>query len=174
MISYFADSSSGIGALGFDGQAFLIQLITFVLAYLVLRRYAFGPILNVLKQRRETIERSVELTEKLQKQQTELDQKVEQVISGARQEADSIIATAQDVARQTVRDSEDKARVKAIQILKDAETDVAQITSRARQALEKEMVGLVSEATEAIIEEKLDDRHDIELIERTLRSRQAA
>ena len=38
--------------LGVDGKAFVIQLITFVLAYLVLRRYAFGPILKVLRERR--------------------------------------------------------------------------------------------------------------------------
>jgi len=42
IISVFGEtSSSGLGALGISGQALLIQLITFGLAFLVLRRYAF-------------------------------------------------------------------------------------------------------------------------------------
>src|ERR1700689_1337769 len=113
MLTQFADSSSGIGALGFSGQAFLIQLITFLLAYLVLRRYAFGPILSALQQRREKIAESVKLTEQLQKEKAELDEKVEQSLHEARQAADTIIAGAQDTARQTVRESEDTARQKA-------------------------------------------------------------
>lgn len=172
--NFAADSSSGLGALGFDGTAFLIQLATFVLAYLVLRRYAFGPILKVMKQRRETIADGVKLTEQLRKEKAELEAKVEQSLHEARQQADGIIAGAQDAARQTVREAEDKARDKAALILKDADSRIAQDTARARQALEKEVVGLISEATEAIIEEKVDTKKDAELIERALRERQVA
>src|SRR5258708_7817319 len=90
----FGDSSSGLGALGFDATAFLIQLITFVLAYLVLRRYAFGPIIKVLRERRETIEQGVKLGEQMQREKVELEAKVEQSLHEARQQADAIIAGA--------------------------------------------------------------------------------
>jgi F-type H+-transporting ATPase subunit b len=174
MLTQFADSSSGIGALGFSGQAFLIQLVTFILAYLVLRRYAFGPILRALKQRRETIASSVELTEQLQKEKAELEEKVEKSLHEARQQADTIIAGAQDTARQTVREAEDKARDKAAQIVKEADSRIAQDAARVRQALEKEVVGLISEATEVIIDEKIDAKKDAALIERALKERQTA
>jgi F-type H+-transporting ATPase subunit b len=135
MLIPFADSSSGIGALGFSGQAFLIQLITFILAYLVLRHYAFGPILKVLKQRRETIEESVKLTEQLQKEKTELEVKTEKILHETRAEADSIIASAQDTARQSIREAEDKAREKATAIIKEAESRIVTDTARARKQL---------------------------------------
>lgn len=167
-------SSSGLGALGVDSKAFVIQLITFVLAYLVLRRYAFGPITKVLCERRETIENGVKLGEEMRKERTALEEKVEKLLHETRQEADTIINGAQETAKQTIREAEDKAREKAAVILKEAEDRIAQDTQRARKALEKELVGLISEATETIIGEKVDAKKDAALIDRALKEQQTA
>lgn len=171
MLTQFAESSSGIAALGFDGKAFLIQLVTFILSYMVLRRYAFGPILKVLQQRRETIKSSVMLAEQLQKEKAELESEVEKTLHEARQKSDTIIAEAQDAGRQSILEAEDKGRQKAGVILADAEERIKQDTFRARRALEKEVVGLVADVTEAIIDEKVDATKDMQLIERLIRER---
>ena len=173
-ISQFADSSSGIGALGIDGKALVIQLVTFVLAFWVLKRYAFTPIVKLMDERRATIESGVKLGEKMQKDEAEMAAKVEKTLHAARQQADSIINGAREAGRQTVREAEDKARDKAAGILKDAEARIVQETARARSGLERELVGLISDATEAIIEEKVDAKKDAQLIERVLKERQAA
>lgn len=162
-------SSSGIGALGVDAKALVIQIITFALAFWVLRRYAFGPIMRVMQERRETIEKGVELGEKMQKQQAELDAKVQKTLADARAQADQVLSGANEEAKATVREAEDKARAKAEGILAEAEGRIAQDTARARQKLEKELVGLISEATEAIIDEKVDSKKDAELIDKALR-----
>ena len=83
-------------------------------------------------------------------------------------------AAKKDTARQTIREAEDKARDKAAGILAAADDRIIQDTSRARKALEKELVGLVSDATEAIIYEKVDASKDAQLIERALKGRQTA
>jgi F-type H+-transporting ATPase subunit b len=170
----FGDSSSGLSALGVDGRAFLIQLITFLLAYLVLRRYAFGPILKVLRQRRETIENGVKLGEQMKREQAEMEARVEKELHDARSKADGIIAAAQDNGRQTIREAEEKAREKAAGIISSAEDRIKQDTLQARRKLEKELVGLVVDAAEAIIEEKVDAKKDAQIIERALRERQTA
>jgi F-type H+-transporting ATPase subunit b len=164
-------SSSGLGALGVDGTAFLIQLITFVLAFFVLRRYAFEPILTVLRERREKIESGVKLGEEMQRERTKLDSEIEEKLRSARAEADGIIASAQDNGRQVIREAEDKAREKADGIIDAAEGRIKQDTARARKELEKELVGLISDATEAIIEEKVDAKKDAALIDRALKGR---
>ncbi len=173
LLTNFGASSSGLGALGFDGQAFVIQLVTFVLAYLLLRRYAFGPILKILRERRETIESGVKLGEQMQQEKAELAGKVEKALHEARQEADDIIAGAQDSGRQAIREAEEKARAKAEGIVAEARQNITQETARARQQLEKEMAGLVADATQVIIEEKVDAKKDAELIERALKRKQA-
>jgi F-type H+-transporting ATPase subunit b len=169
--TFAAESSSGLGALGVDGQAFVIQFITFVLAFFVLKRFAFKPIIKVMNERRETIESGVRLGEEMQKERAKLDGEVEKALHTARQEADGIIASAQDTARESIREAEDKARDKAAGILKEADGRIATDTQRARKQLEKELVGLISDATEVIIDEKVDAKKDAALIERALKGR---
>lgn len=173
-LTTFGSGSSGIGALGFDGQAFLIQLVTFTLAYLVLRRWAFGPITRLLNQRRETIEHGVKLGEDMQKEKAELEKQVQQQLHEARQEADKLIAGAQDTARETIREAEEKARTKADNIVAEAEGRIATDAARVRKGLEKELAGLVAEATEAVIDEKIDAKKDAQLIDRVLKEKQPA
>lgn len=169
-----AEEASGLGALGVDGQAFVIQLITFVLAFLVLKRFAFKPIIKVMRERREIIDNGVKLGEKMKQEEAKLAAKVDETLHQARQEADSIIATAQESGRDAVREAEEKARAKADGIVKEAESRIVQETARARKRLESEVVGLISDATEAIIDEKVDAKKDAALIERALKERRAA
>jgi len=171
-LTIFGDSSSsGLGALGVDGGAFVIQLITFILAFLVLRKYAFAPIIAVLRERQEKIESGVKLGEEMQRERAKLETEVEEKLQAARAEADGIIASAQDNGRQIIRESEDKARTKAEGIIDAAEARIQQDTARARKELEKDLVGLISDATEAIIDEKVDAKKDAALIDRALKKR---
>lgn len=165
----FGAETSGIGALGVDGKAFLIQLVTFVLAFLILKKYAFGPIIKMMDQRRQTIESGVTLGEEMKKKQAELEKKVNEALANARKEADGILATADDAARAKAAETEAKARKKAEGILKEADERITQDMARARQKLEGELVNLVSDATEAIIGEKVDAKKDAALIESALK-----
>jgi F-type H+-transporting ATPase subunit b len=168
-----SSSSSGIGALGFNGQAFLIQLVTFIVALLILRKWAFKPILRVMNERRETIEKGVLLGEQMQKEKTEMDDKVEEVLHESRVKADAIIREAEDQARATVKASEDQAKDRANGILKSAEDRIKQETIQARRALEKEVVNLIADTTEVVIKEKVDAKKDADLIKRALKEVEA-
>ncbi|HVW23550.1 MAG TPA: F0F1 ATP synthase subunit B [Candidatus Saccharimonadales bacterium] len=170
-LTQFAESSGGIGALGVDGKAFVIQLVTFVIAFWVLKRYAFEPIIKMMDRRRATIEQGVTLGEQMKKDQAALEAKVEKTLHETRAKADGIIAQAQETARGTIREAEDKAKDKAAGIVAEAEARIKQDAARARAALEKEVVGLISDATEAIIGEKVDAKKDAQLIDRALKER---
>jgi F-type H+-transporting ATPase subunit b len=172
-LTQFAEGSSGLGSLGIDGKAFIIQLITFALAFWVLKRFAFKPIAQMLEQRRKTIEEGVSLGEQMKKDKAALEAKVTEELAKARTEADGIIASANDSARQAIREAEDKAGAKAAVIIKEGEEHAANEMARARKKLESEIVGLVSDATEAIIGEKVDATKDAQLIDRALKGQNA-
>lgn len=174
MLTNFADSSSGLGSLGIDAKAFVIQLVTFLLAFWVLKRYAFGPIAKLMEQRRKTIEEGVSLGEQMRKDKAALEAKVAEELAKARTEADGIIAEANDAARQTVRDAEDKAADKAAVIVKEGQERATAEMGRARKKLESQIVGWVSDATEAIIGEKVDAKKDADIIDRALKEQQNA
>jgi F-type H+-transporting ATPase subunit b len=170
---FAAEESSGIGALGVDGKALLIQLVTFALAYLVLRRFAFGPIMKVLNERRATIEDGVRIGEQMKKDQAELEAAVAKKLEEARREADGIVSGANETSRQMIREAEDKARDKAAGVMKEAEDRIEAETTRARKQLHGELVSLISDATEAIIGEKVDAQKDAQLIDRALKEQKA-
>lgn len=173
-LTQFADSSSGLGSLGLDGKAFIIQLVTFLLAFWVLKRWAFGPIVKLMDQRRKTIEDGVALGEQMKKDKAALEAKVADELAKARTEADGIIAEANDAARTAIREAEEKAGVKAAVIVKEGEERAAAEMTRARKKLEGQIVGWVSDATEAIIGEKVDAAKDAVIIDRVLKEQEGA
>jgi len=127
----------------------------------------------MLEQRRKTIEEGVSLGEQMKKDKAALEAKVTEELAKARTEADGIIASANDSARQAIREAEDKAGAKAAVIIKEGEAHAANEMARARKKLESEIVGLVSDATEAIIGEKVDATKDAQLIDRALKGQNA-
>jgi F-type H+-transporting ATPase subunit b len=166
-LTTFGASSSGLGALGINGQAFLIQLVTFVIIFLVLKKYAFKPILKVLNNRRD----GVRIGEEMKQKRNELEQEISSKLSEARATADKMIIEVQKEARQIIISAEEAAKQKTEKILASADDQIKQDSLRARRGLEKELVGLISEATEVIIGEKVDAKKDAVLIERALKAK---
>jgi F-type H+-transporting ATPase subunit b len=164
-----AAGGSPLAALGVDGKSFLFQLITFVLVFLLLKKFAFKPITNMLAERRKVIDDGVRMGLRMEKEKAKLDDEVAKVMREARHEADQIIAGAHKESRQVIRDAEKAAQHKADLILADAEVRATEEAAQARRHLEKELVGLVSEATETIVGEKVDAKRDAELVKRAMK-----
>ncbi len=172
LLTHFAATeTSGIGALGIDGKAFVIQLLTFLLALLVLKKWAVKPILKVMDERRRTIESGVNLGDEMKQRQALLAKEIAEKLQDARAQADGIIASSEEAARDAAAAIESKAHAKADGILKEAEGRIAQDTARARKKLESEIVGLISDATEVIVDEKVDAKKDAALIDKALKGR---
>lgn len=163
-------SGSGISALGISPSAFVIQFITFVFVFILLKRYAFKPIIKLLDERRKVIDDGVKLGAKMEKEKAKLDEMVNQAMREARADADKIIAGANKEAREIIREAEKTAQRKTNIMLADAETRIDEEAKQAKRRLEKEIVGLVSEATEAIVGEKVNAKKDAKIIDKILKA----
>lgn len=161
--------SSGFGALGIDFKAFLIQLITFVLVFLILRKYVFGRVVKLLDDRQKTIEEGVKLTADMNVARDKLQEEMTQSRQKARSEADKLLADAHEQAGATLKEAEDAAQRKVDAIMADAHKRIEEETHRARRKLEKDMVEMVIAATEIVAKEKIDPKKDHELIDKALR-----
>lgn len=164
-----AKAESGLGALGIDPRAFLIQFITFIFVYLVLRKYVFKRIVTALQDRQETIEQGVRLTTELVSQKDDLDKEAADIRKKARKEADTIVAEAHTQSTAMVKQAQDDAQTKADAVMIEAEKKIAEETARARRNLEHEMVELVIQATQKVSGEKLDAQKDNALIANALK-----
>jgi len=157
--------------LGLSASAFIVQLVTFILIFFILKKFAFKPIVSLLEKRRQAIEDGVLLGEKMEKREAKLEEEGNTIIREARQEADKIVAIAHKESREVIREAEVSAKTKADAVLKDATARIEEDSERARRSLEKDIVGLVSEATETVVHEKVDAKKDAELIDRALKGR---
>ncbi|MEI7838206.1 MAG: F0F1 ATP synthase subunit B [bacterium] len=169
----FADQSSGIGALGVNLQALIIQLITFLIVLWVLKKWAFKPILKVLSDRRKLIESGVNLGNEMKKKEQELEEERKKILHEAQANADKLISDSKDEAKDIISKSEDDAKNRATSILEDANKQIDENTKRSKKKLEKELYGLISEATEAIIGEKIDETKDAKIIDNVLKGQSA-
>jgi F-type H+-transporting ATPase subunit b len=167
---YFAatEEASG-GILGISLQAFIIQIITFVLVFILLKKFALNRIVEMLDKRHAIIEKGVRHGLEMEKEREHLEKETAKIVREARHSADELIGDAQKEARDIIREAEKSAHKKTEAIMKDAEARIDEEAEQARRKLEKEIVGLVSEATEAVVEEKVDAIKDAVLIDRAIK-----
>ncbi len=161
---------SGFAALGINGWSFLFQLLNFVILLLVLKRFAFKPLLKVLEKRRTTIEESLTMAAQVERSRTQLEEERRAVLRKAREEADKFVAGGKQEA-QTIREEGERAgRAAAERLQQQGKAEVAQEAQAARTALQNEVLQLVAEASGEVLQEKIDVKKDRTLIERAVAS----
>ena len=165
-----ADSGgSGLGAFQLNLKDFIIQLITFVLVFAILRKWVVPRIVATMENRRQTLEQSLENAKATEEALARAEVKAEEILTKARAMADDALAEAKKAASGRVAEAETKAAERAALIIKDAETRLGEEREKLRQELRAEMAELVADATERIIDEKLDPKRDMSLIERAIK-----
>lgn len=159
---------AGLDALGVDPVAVLAQAVTFLALFWLVKKFALDKIVAALEERRQTIDKGVRLGLKMQAETERLNAMIDRELHKVRAEADKIVAMAHEEAGDIIRQAEDKATAKAAVMLTEARARLEDDIRLARLDLQKEVVGLVADATEAVIGERLTAEKDERFIRRVL------
>lgn len=111
---------------------------TFIL-YLLMKRYLFGPVKEILDKRAAEIDGTIKNAEQANEEANALRIKYEQGLSSARVEATEIVANAQK-----------RAQTQADEIIKEAKERSAELAKRANQEIELEKVKALNEVKKEI------------------------
>jgi len=128
---------------------------TFILLLLILRRYAWKPILRALKVREEYIEFSIRDADQAREEVSKLADTKKQMLELARLEREILIREARDLKNEIVREARDAAKNEAEMIILRARE---QIERERKEALFdiKQQIGLISlEIAGKILQEEL-------------------
>ena len=125
---------------GISLPKFLAQLFLFFIVYFLLSKFAFGPVLAMLEERRRKIEEAQQNSEKIKRQLAEAELRYQEIVRKASQDANKILEEARATSEATARKLNEQA-------LKDAEL----IVQRARQSAELEHQKMLNEARSEII-----------------------
>lgn len=167
----FADSSSGsgLGAFNVNLKGFIIQLLLFFIVLMVFKRWILPPIVKTLEDRRKTLEDSLANAKATEEALARAEAKAEEILAKARTQADDALSEAKKAGANAVAEAETAAGQRAALIIKEAEAHLAEERDKLRQDLRGELSDLVASATEKVIQEKLDAKRDMSLIERAIR-----
>lgn len=158
-----AEPSAGGGLLqqlGIEPKVLLIQIVGFVLLYLLLKRFLFGPIGNLLRQREEEIQstfRQIEADQAAaERARTELEQRLTRIETEARERMQAVLREAQALREEILSEAHKQAET----IVENGRQEIEREKQKALVELREEMANLTILAAGKILGEALDrDRH---------------
>jgi len=132
---------------GWNPWLFVSQVISFVIVALLLRRFAYKPILNVLEERRRRIEEGQINAEKIKRQLDEAEKRYSEILAKANAEAQKMIDEARESSAHLAERKQQEAIAAAEQILAKAREASAIEHERTMDSLKQELGRLVVDTT---------------------------
>ena len=132
---------------GLEWPKFLAQLILFIIVYFVLKKFAFGPIIAMLEERRKRIEEGQLNAQRIKQQLAEAEQRHTEILQKANAEAQKLIDQARESASHVADKKMQEAVVSAEQIIAKAHEASALEYERSMEQLKRELGHLVVETT---------------------------
>ena len=132
---------------GWNWKLFLAQVISFCIVALLLRKFAYKPILAVLEDRRRKIEEGQLNAEKIRKELADAEKRYREIIDKANADAQRMIDEARQSAAHLSERKQQEAIAAAEQIVVKAKEAAALEHERQMHALKRELGHLVIETT---------------------------
>lgn len=149
---------------GWNPWLFLSQMISFVIVALLLRRFAYKPILGVLEERRRLIEQSQLNAEKIKQELAAAEQRYAEIVAKGNADAQRMIDQARESASHIAERKQQEAIAAAEQIIEKAREAAAIEHERTMSQLKREVGRLVIDTTTKVTGKVLtaDDQRRLE------------
>jgi len=158
---------------GIEWPKFLAQLILFIIVYFVLKKFAFGPIIAMLEERRKRIEEAQVNAQKIKQQLAEAEKRHSEILAQANAEGQRMIDEARQSASHVADRKVQEAIASAEQVIAKAHEAASLEYERSMESLKRQVGRLVVETTAKVTGKVLtpdDQRRLQEEASRTLAS----
>jgi F-type H+-transporting ATPase subunit b len=151
------------------GTIFWTTLI-FLVFFLILKKYAWKPILSAVKEREEIIKGSLESAEKARKEMLKLKSDNEAILRKAREEREELLKDARETGDKIIAEAKSKASEEAGKLVEKARTGIEREKAKALAEINDQVAYLSVEIASKLLREKLsDDEKQNRLIEKYLK-----
>jgi F-type H+-transporting ATPase subunit b len=153
-------------SLGIDVRQIITTVLGFGIFYWILARFAFGPFMKMLDDRRDTITSTFARLEE-ERKESEMDrEKYQRLIEGIEDERHKMIQEGLQEAKRLAADIQADARDKAAQINRRAEESAERQLAQAKLELMNYMVDLSVKSAELALKETITDEGHRRIIRR--------
>ena len=144
------------------------QMLAFGLLVFLLNKYAYGPIIKILDERRDRIRESMEQAEQIKAENAAAAKRAQQIIADAQNQTREMLAQAQQMSQRTIAAAQAEAREQRDRMLVDARKQIEADTQRAKAELRREVAGLAIMAASKVVGKSLDTQDHLRLVDEAL------
>ncbi len=135
----------------------LIQILSFIVFFLLFRRIFFTPVLRVMEGREARITELMEEAENRREQAVEIEERYSARLQEARNEAEQIIRRGEQQARKQYEEILAEARQETDQMLSEARRQIEEERNRALVDFESEAVELACDIASRVLQRPLEE-----------------
>ena len=131
--------------------------VVFSLLLLVLKKYAWKPILSAVDERNKSIEDALKAADKAKEEMLALNVDNERILMEAKKERDILLKEGREIKDSIIAEAKDKAKLEADKILVSAKEQITNEKMKAITELKNQVAELSIEIAEKIIKSELQD-----------------
>jgi len=140
-------------------------VVSFLLFVILLRRFAWGPILKALERREERIAGAIESAEKSRDESARLLEEQKEALRAAREEAREMTARANAEAEKRNAEIAARARAEAEEMIDRARAEIRREEGLAVERVRREAVDIALEAAGRLMERNMDGEDHRRMVE---------
>ncbi|OUR98075.1 ATP synthase F0 subunit B [Flavobacteriales bacterium 33_180_T64] len=143
--------------------------ITFLFLLLILRKFAWKPILGAVSDREEGIKSALASAENARKEMENLTADNERILKEARIEREGMLKEAREIKIKMIADAKEEAQEQANKMIEQAQTAIESEKKSAMAELKNHVAGLSLEIAEKVVRQELSNKDkQLELVESML------
>ncbi len=142
----------------FSVGLFFWQSLLFIALILLLKKFAWGPILTAVEEREDGIKDALEAAEKAKAEMQALNADNERILAEARIERDALLKEAREIKDGIVNDAKELANTEADKILTTAKDQINNEKMKAMTELKNAVATLSIDIAEKVLRSELADK----------------
>lgn len=145
-------------------ESFVFAIVAFLVLYLLLNKYAFGPLFGIMEKRREQVLDQMKSAEQSRAEAARLLDEQKKAIQDARKEAYDMIEQAKVTSARQAEEIVRQAKEESNRLKDEAVKDIESEKNKAIAALRSQVSAMSVMIASKIIEKQLDEKSQQELI----------
>lgn len=153
----------------FEFGLFFWQVLIFVGLILLLKKFAWKPILDAVNEREEGIKNALESAENARKEMQELQADNQRILNEARAERDAMLKEAREMKEKMVADAKTEAQVQGQKMIDQAKAAIDSEKNAAMAELKLQVSSLSLSIAEKLLKDELSNTEaQTKLVEKML------
>ena len=145
------------------------SVITFFILLVVLRKFAWKPILGAVDERENGIKNALEAADKARMEMENLKADNERILNEARAEREGMLKEAREIKTKMVSDAKEEAQEQATKMITQAQEAIENEKRSAMAELKNHVASLSIDIAEKVVREELSNKDkQLELVESML------